>query len=66
MKVELYDVNGRNVYTDFIYDKSSFNVANFSNGTYILTIKITDEVIHKKLVILHWKIEHSKVEDPIL
>lgn len=51
LKVDLYDVNGRHVFSASINDKSNINVATLDNGIYTLTIKSVDGVTNKKLVI---------------
>ncbi len=53
LNVDLYDVNGRHVFSAFVKDKSSVNVATLDNGIYTLTIKTADRIINKKLVIVH-------------
>ncbi len=52
LNVDLFDVNGRQVFSANVMDKSNINVANLDNGAYTLTIKTADRVINKKLVIL--------------
>ncbi|MBI3512165.1 MAG: T9SS type A sorting domain-containing protein [Bacteroidetes bacterium] len=52
LSVDLYDVNGRHVYSASVSDKENINVATLDNGVYTLTIKTADRVINKKLVIL--------------
>ena len=50
--MDLYDLNGRHVYSTSVSDKENINVATLDNGAYTLTIKTADRVINKKLVIL--------------
>ena len=52
LTVDLYDVNGRHVFSAIVNDKSNINVATLDNGAYTLTIKTADSVINKKVVIL--------------
>ncbi|MGZ3864347.1 MAG: T9SS type A sorting domain-containing protein [Bacteroidia bacterium] len=52
INVDLYDVNGRHVYSANVMDKSSINVSGLDDGIYTLTIKTVDRVINKKLVIV--------------
>ena len=53
LNVDLYDVNGRHVFSASVKDKSNISVATLDNGIYTLTIKTADRVINKKLVIVH-------------
>ena len=53
LNVDLFDVNGRHVFSKSISDKENINVASLDNGAYTLTIKTTDRIINKKLIILH-------------
>jgi hypothetical protein len=50
--VDLFDVNGRQVFSANIMDKSNINVAALNEGVYSMTIKTPDRVINKKLVIV--------------
>ena len=50
--VDLYDINGRHLFSRNVSDKSNINIATLDNGAYTLTIKTADHVINKKLVIL--------------
>jgi len=50
--VDLFDVNGRHVFSKIASDKSTISVTNLDEGIYTLTIKTTDRVTNKKLVIL--------------
>ena len=52
LNVELYDVNGRHVYSASVSDKSNINVTALENGIYTLTIKSVDRVTNKKLIIV--------------
>jgi len=52
LNVDLYDVNGRHVFSKIISDKSSIDVTNLNEGVYSMTIKMADRVINKKLVIV--------------
>lgn len=49
---DLYDVNGRHVFSKSVSDKSNIDVTNLNEGIYTLTIKTTNWVIIKKLVIV--------------
>jgi len=50
--LNLYDVNGRQVLSKTVNDKSSIDVTSLNQGVYSMTIKTANRVIHKKLVIL--------------
>ncbi|MBK8367727.1 MAG: SBBP repeat-containing protein [Bacteroidetes bacterium] len=50
--VDMYDVNGRHVFSKSVSDKSNIDVTTLIEGIYNLTIKTVDRVINKKLVIL--------------
>jgi len=52
LNVDLYDVNGRHVFSARVMDKSKINVTTLENGAYTLTIKTGERVINKKLIIL--------------
>ena len=52
LNVDLFDVNGRHVFSANVTDKSNINVTTLGNGIYTLTIKTVDRVINKKLIIL--------------
>lgn len=52
INVDLYDVNGRHVYSASVSDKSNISVATLDNGVYTMTIKTVDRVINKKLAIV--------------
>jgi hypothetical protein len=52
LTVDLYDVNGRHVFNASIRNKSNINVTTLDEGVYTLTIKMTDRIINKKLVIV--------------
>lgn len=49
---DLYDINGRHLFSETLSDKSNINVATLDNGIYTLTIKTGDRIINKKLIIL--------------
>jgi len=51
--VDVYDVNGRHVFSASVSDKENINIATLDNGVYTLTIKSADSVTKKKLVIVH-------------
>ncbi len=53
LNVDLYDVNGRHVFSKSVRDKENINVATLDNGIYTLTIKTANSVTNKKLVIVH-------------
>jgi hypothetical protein len=53
LNVDLYDVNGRHVFSKSVNNKSNINVTTLDDGIYTLTIKTVDHVINKKLAILH-------------
>lgn len=50
--VELYEINGRCVFSQSISDRTEINVTPLPDGIYTLTIKMTDRIINKKVVIL--------------
>ena len=52
LSVDLYDVNGRHVFSARISDRENINVTSLENGIYSLTIKSVDHVTNKKLVIV--------------
>ena len=52
LNIDLYDVNGRHVFSKNVSDKSNIDVTNLDEGIYTLTIKTGDQVLNKKLVIL--------------
>lgn len=52
LNVDLYDVNGRHLFSKNVSDKSSIDVTYLNEGIYTLTIKTADRVTNKKLVIL--------------
>ena len=52
LNVDLFDVNGRHVFSASVNDKSNINIATLENGVYTLTIKSVDGVTNKKLVIV--------------
>jgi hypothetical protein len=51
LSVDLYDVNGRQVFSASVSEKSIINVSNFKEGVYTLTIKSVNGVTNKKLII---------------
>ncbi len=53
LNADLYDVNGRHVFSKSVSDKSNINVTTLENGIYTMTIKTADNIINKKLVIVH-------------
>jgi len=52
LNVDLYDINGRHVFSTSVNDKSNIDVTTLDNGIYSLTIKSVDRVTNKKLVIV--------------
>ena len=52
LTVDLYDLNGRHVFSASVSDKSIINVSSFNEGVYTLTIKSVDSVTNKKLIIV--------------
>jgi len=52
LNVDLYDANGRHVFSANVSDKSNINVTTLNEGIYSLTIKTAGRIINKKLVIL--------------
>ena len=52
LNVDLYDVNGRHMFSKSVNDKSPINVTDLDEGIYTLTIKTIDRLINKKLVIV--------------
>ncbi len=53
LTIDLYDLNGRHVFTKSVSDKSSISVTDLKEGIYTLTVKTVDRVINKKLAIIH-------------
>ena len=51
--VDIFDVNGRQVFSKSTGDKTSIDVAFLSEGVYTLTIKAADGIVNKKLAIIH-------------
>ncbi len=49
--VDLFDVNGKHVYSQNISNKSIINIASLDNGIYTMIIKSDGHVTNKKLVI---------------
>jgi GH25 family lysozyme M1 (1,4-beta-N-acetylmuramidase) len=52
LAMDLYDVNGRLVFSKAISDKSNIDVTMLDEGFYTMTLKSVDRVITKKLVIV--------------
>ena len=52
LSIDLYDLNGRNVFSASVNDKSNIDVSALNEGVYTLTIKTANSVTNKKLVIL--------------
>ncbi len=52
LTVDLYDVNGRHVFSTSVSDKSNINIATLNEGIYTMAIKTVDRVTNKKLVIV--------------
>jgi hypothetical protein len=52
LTMDLYDVNGRHVFSASVSDKSNINVTTLNEGIYTMTVKSVDRVINKKLVIV--------------
>jgi len=52
LNVDLFDVNGRHVFSASVMDKTNINVATLNEGVYSLIIKTADRVTNKKLVIV--------------
>ena len=50
--IDLYDVNGRNVFSQNVNNKSNIDVTSLNDGIYTLTIKTSEGITNKKLVIL--------------
>jgi hypothetical protein len=50
--VDLFDLNGRHVFSAIVNNKSNIDVKNLNEGVYSLTIKTTNRIINKKLVIV--------------
>lgn len=51
LNVDLYDVNGRHVFSKRVSDKSNIDVTTLNEGVYTMIIKTADRVANKKLVI---------------
>lgn len=49
LNVDLYDINGRHVYSASVNDKSQIDVTNLIEGVYAMTIKTVDHVTYKSL-----------------
>jgi len=52
LNVDLYDVNGRHVFSKSVSGKTNIDLTTFNEGVYTLTIKMVDHLINKKLVIV--------------
>lgn len=52
LTLDLYDVNGRHVFSKNASNKSHIDVTNLIGGVYSMTIKTADRLINKKLVIV--------------
>lgn len=50
--LDLYDVNGRHVFSKITNDKSNIDVRTLNEGVYTLTIKTFNGIINKKLVVI--------------
>jgi len=50
---DLYDSNGRHVFSKILNNKSNIDVTTLDNGIYILVVKASDQVANKKLTVLH-------------
>ncbi|HTA62426.1 MAG TPA: T9SS type A sorting domain-containing protein [Bacteroidia bacterium] len=53
LMVDLYDTNGRHVFSENINDTLSVDVSNLNEGVYSVVIKTANYLINKKFVILH-------------
>ena len=52
LTVDLYDLNGRHVYSKTVSDQEIVDVTALNEGVYTLTIKTLESIINKKLVIV--------------
>jgi D-alanyl-D-alanine carboxypeptidase len=52
LDLDLYDVNGRHIFSTKPTKGSAINVSSLNEGIYSLTIKTADRIINKKLVII--------------
>ncbi len=52
LNVEINDLNGRSKLSRVLSDKESINVTTLENGVYTLTIKTSNQLINKKIIIL--------------
>ena len=52
LSVDLYDVNGRRVFSKTVNNKTTTDVSNLEEGVYTLSIKTAEGLTNKKLVIL--------------
>ena len=52
INVDIYDFNGRLVFSKNVNDKENINVTTLDNGAYTLVIKTADITTNKKLIIL--------------
>lgn len=53
LELNLYDLSGKNVLSTKVADRSNINTSALSDGIYSLSIKTSDRIINKKLVIIH-------------
>ena len=53
MKLTLYDITGKTILSKTAIKKDNFNIDlhNFSSGIYFLTLKTTNKIVTKKLVV---------------
>lgn len=52
LTLDIYDINGRNLFRSSVIDHSTIDVTTLNEGIYTLVIKTVNYVINKKLVIL--------------
>lgn len=52
LTVDMYDVNGRHVLSKSVAGKETINITNLNEGVYTITIKTTNYITNKKLVII--------------
>jgi hypothetical protein len=52
LTVDLFDVNGRHIFSKNASDKSTIDVTTLNEGVYSMTIKTADHIINEKLVIV--------------
>lgn len=53
LTIDLYDLNGRHMFNKSISDRSNIDVTMLNDGIYTMTIRSVDQVINKKLVVVH-------------